>query len=295
MAGRRLCPPEPTLREPPCQGFKDSVPSVVRVNLEQGVSLHCDVFGRPEAAPVLYAHGSYVSGEMWKEAAEGLDGETWRSIVPDLRGHGRSSVSDSVTIADFADDCAALLDALGERRPVVFVGLSMGGIIAFEFFRRHRRRLRALVLVDTRPTPETPEGAIAREQLAQDALARGSRAAADALIDLAFAPDAPASLKSRWRNVIETTPPRGVAATARALATRADSRPTLPAIDVPTLIVVGEKDQITPVGIAQEMHAAIPGSRLDITPGAGHMTPVEQPGAFQRTLAAFLDSLPPLT
>lgn len=263
----------------------------MRVVLHGGLSLHCETFGAQGGLPLLFVHGFTLAGEMWRPVVERLDPARFRSIVPDLRGHGRSDVSPEVTIARFADDLAALLDATGERRPVVFIGLSMGGLIAFEFFRRHRDRLGALVFVDCRPNAESPEGVEKREAAARAALAEGSRAIADQVIEIMFAKQAPAPLRERWHEVMSRTPREGAAAAARALATRADSIPTLPTINVPTLIIFGEEDAITPPSIAREMHEAIPNSRLVLIPSAGHMSPVEQPELFTDAIRGFLDSL----
>jgi 3-oxoadipate enol-lactonase len=250
--------------------------------------LYCDMRG--QGAPLLFVHGFPVSGAMWRPTVQQLGGG-WRSIVPDLRGHGQSGVSAQVTITRFADDLAELLDALNERRPAVIIGLSMGGIIAFEFYRRHRQRVRALVLCDTRANADTPEGAARREALAQTALQQGSRAVADAMIDGVFAPDAPPELKAHWHEVMAQTPPAGVAAAARALAQRRESFSTLAHIDCPTLVVVGADDALTPVESMREIHGRIRGSRLEVIPGAGHLPPVEQPDHFTRVLRSFLEAL----
>lgn len=260
----------------------------MRVRIDD-CTLHCEVTG--EGEPVLFVHGFPLSGEMWRPTAERL-GDRFRAIIPDLRGHGQSETTAEVTIARFADDLAALLDALRERRPVVLAGLSLGGVIAFEFFRRHRDRLRALVLADTRANAETPEGVARREAMAQAAVRDGSKAVADAMIDTVFAPTAPRELREHWRGVMSHTPPLGVAAAARALAQRQESFSTLPKIDCPTLVVVGEADAITPVELMTELHRLIPGSRLRIIPGAGHVPPVEQPDQFAHALQSFLADLP---
>ncbi len=194
-------------------------------------------------------------------------------------------------MARYADDLAAMLDKLREWRPVVVVGLSMGGYIAFEFFRRFRSRVRAMVLCDTRANADAPEGAAQREAMAQCVLKDGSRAAADAMINKLFASQASPTLKQHWLGVISRNPPMGVAAAARALATRPDSVPTLAKMDCPTLLVVGREDTLTPLGPMEEMGRAIRGSRLEIIEGAGHMPPVEQPETFIRVLRGFLDTL----
>lgn len=256
----------------------------VRVN---GVTLHYEIVG--EGHPLLFVHGFPLSGALWQPTAAQLRG--WRCIIPDLRGHGRSAATPAASIAQFSDDLIALLDAIGETRPVVLCGLSMGGVIAFDFFRRHRGRLRALVLVDCRANAETPEGRRQREELAQAVLRDGSRVAADAMIGKLFAPQAPGSLRTAWHALMSAAPPVGVAAAARALADRPDSGPTLGRIDVPTLLVFGMHDQITPPELARQMHAAIRGSRLELVPGAGHLPPVEQPDHFIQAIRTFLSGL----
>lgn len=250
--------------------------------------IHYDTFG--DGPPVLFVHGFPLSGSMWSETARGLS-DRWRCIVPDLRGHGCSAATATVSIADFADDLAGLLDALGEGRPAVLAGLSMGGIIAFEFFRRHRTRLRALVLSNTRANPETPEGAARREAIAQAVLRDGSRAGVDAMIGQVFGPGFPSARREEWARRMAENPPIGVAAAARALAGRADSFPTLPRIDCPTLVVAGDQDAITPPDLMRDMHQRIRGSEFAVVPDSGHVPPVEQPERFAAAIRRFLERL----
>ncbi len=259
------------------------------------VALHCELCG--DGPTVLFVHGYPLSREMWQATAQRL-APHFRSVVPDLRGHGKSPATERVSIADFSDDMARVLTAIApeERGPagrgVVIVGLSLGGIIAFEFFRRHRAWVRALGLVCTRANAETPEGIARREALAEAALREGSRAVTDAMIGSVFAPQAPAALRQEWYERMCATSPEGMAATSRALAGRADSWPTLSQIDVPTLVVAGEQDAITPVATLREIHAGIRASRLEVIADSGHVPPVEQPEAFARVLESFLAALP---
>ncbi len=250
--------------------------------------LYCEATG--DGPPVLFVHGFPLSGEMWRPTVQRLSG--LRCIVPDLRGHGRSDATPDATISIYADDLAALLDGLGETRPVALVGLSLGGIIAFEFFRRHRRRLRALAIVDARAAAETPEGAARREAMIADVLREGSRAAAAAMIDNLFAAGVDPALRQTWHDVMAGTPPVGVVAAIRAIRDRPDALPLLAKIDCPALVVVGEHDAITPPEMLREIHAAIPGARFELIRGAGHMPPVEQPDRFAQVLAGFLAELP---
>ena len=253
-----------------------------------GVQLHVNCIGDGE--PILFVHGFPLSGEMWTPVIERL-GSGWRCIVPDLRGHGQSDATAEASMTRYADDLAAVLDGVNEKRPVVFVGLSMGGIVGFEFFRRHRARVRALALCDTRYNAESPEGKVKREAVARSVLERGSTAAAEGMIDNLFAPGVDPALRARWMDIMSRTPAMGTAAAARALGDRPDSTDTLARIDCPTLIIYGEKDAITPPEIGREIHKGVRGSRFEIIPGAGHMPPVEKPEEFSRLLHDFLRSL----
>jgi pimeloyl-ACP methyl ester carboxylesterase len=250
--------------------------------------LRCEDHGA--GRPVLFVHGFPLSGRMWEHLVTPLSG-AYRLIIPDLPGLGVSDVSAAISMAGYADVLSGLLEAVDERQPVALVGLSMGGYVAFEFYRRHRDRVRALVLADTRAKPDTEQARQDRERDARQVLRQGCAELGEAMLDKLFAPQASAQLRETWRRIMASSPPAGVAAALRAMAGRADSRPTLATIDVPTLIVVGEDDVLTPVIEAQTMHESIAGSRLVVVPGAGHLSPVEQPRPFAEALHKFLDSL----
>ncbi|MBL8746709.1 MAG: alpha/beta hydrolase [Phycisphaerae bacterium] len=251
--------------------------------------LHTVMLGDGALPPVLFVHGFPISHEMWRPAAERLAAR-WRCILPDLPGYGRTPARAECGIGSYADDLAGLLDAMDERRRVTLVGLSMGGIIALEFFRRHRSRIGAMVLCDTRYNAETAEGVVQRERVARMALDHGTRAVAETMIDRALAPNADVAVRARLMGLMCATPPEGVAAGSRALAGRADSFPTLREIDVPTLLIWGREDQITGLDIAEVMHREIRGSRLEIIEGAGHVPPMERAEEFARVVGEWMRS-----
>lgn len=251
--------------------------------------LHTLTLGNPASRPILFVHGFPISHEMWRPAAV-LLADRFFCILPDLPGFGRTPLRGTPTIASYAEDLAHLLDALPERRPVTLVGLSMGGIIALDFFRRHRPRLTSLVLCDTRFNAETPEGIETREKAARLALDRGTRAVAETMIDRALAPNPDPAVRARLFDLMCATPPEGTAAGSRALARRADSFPTLRAIDLPTLLIWGREDLITGLDIADTFHREIKGSRLTLIDRAGHVPPMERPGEFARSVGEFLHS-----
>ncbi len=244
-------------------------------------------------SPLLFVHGFPFHGGMWDAQLAALP-DGWHAIVPDLRGFGRSQPGEreAWTMDLFADDLAALLDELGHGR-VVLCGLSMGGYVSFAFWRRHRDRVRALVLADTRPEADDDEGRANRLEVADRVLRDGSASLADELTAKLLAPVSlgrPA-LVERVRAMIVDTSPATIAMTQRAMAQRPDSRPDLPGIDVPTLVLTGSEDEMTGPVTARAMVGAIPHALLEIVPGAGHLSPMERPDAFSERLAAWLHRL----
>ncbi|MBV8855987.1 MAG: alpha/beta fold hydrolase [Acidobacteria bacterium] len=247
-----------------------------------------------DGAALVLLHGFPFDRSMWRGQAEALGGE-FRVVAPDLRGSGETPVgAGGVSIAGMAEDVAALLDELKLGR-VVLGGLSMGGYVAFEFFRKFPGRVRALLLADTRPQADTEEGRRAREENAQRALEEGMVPIVESMLPKLLA----AGTRERGGEVLERvrammlgTSPEGAAAALRAMALRRDQTALLPTINVPTLIVVGSEDAVTPPADAEAMGAKIEGSRLVVVEGAGHLSNVERPGEFNRALAEFLRALP---
>lgn len=241
---------------------------------------------------MLLVHGFPLSGLLWEPMSAELSRD-FRLIVPDLRGFGRSEASASTSMGRFVDDLAALLDAIGETRPVTLVGMSMGGYIAFEFCRRRPDRLRALVLANTRARADTEEEAQARRQTAARVPREGSAIVARAMVSHLFGVHAPQELRDRWVERMAGEKPIGVAAALEAMARRPDSFETLASMRLPVLIVAGGDDTLMPVEDARKMQQAAPHARLEVIPGAGHMSPVEQPQRFLDLLLRFLRQLPP--
>jgi pimeloyl-ACP methyl ester carboxylesterase len=261
----------------------------VNVDID-GLSLYYQIHGSGD--PVLLVHGFPLSGRLWEPITPAL-GRDFRLIVPDLRGLGRSEPSASASMSRFADDLVALLDTIGETRPVALVGMSMGGYIAFEFCRRRPDRLRALVLANTRAQADSAEEAQARRETAARVLREGSGIVAQAMVSRLFGAQASPDLRQCWVERMAGEDPLGVAAALGAMAERPDSFHTLASTRLPMLIVAGEDDSLTPLEGARRMQQAAPHARLEVIPEAGHMSPVEQPGRFAEILRQFLKELPP--
>lgn len=243
--------------------------------------------------PVVFLHGFPLNREMWTPQRQGLSDRA-RIVSVDLRGHGESDAPLwQYTMEQFSDDVAGLLDHLG-LQPVVLVGLSMGGYIALMFCRRHAHRLKALVLTDTRAQADTEEGRAGRFQMAQTAYRKGPDAVRDIMVPKLLCPRTLQSnpmVVSQVEAMIARMELSGLAGDLMAMAERPDSVPLLPSIRCPTLVIVGEQDQPTPVSDARLMADRIPGAGLEIIPDAGHLPNLEQPELFNQALWRFLSSL----
>lgn len=259
----------------------------------RGVDMAYDDTGG-DGATLLLLHGFPFDRSMWRGQAAAL-GQEFRVIAPDLRGAGETPVGvGDVTLETLAEDVAALLDELNLGR-VVLGGLSMGGYVAFEFFRKFPERVRALVLADTRPQADTEEGRRVREENARRALQEGMAPIVESMLPKLLSAgtrERGGELLERVRSMMLGVKPEGAAALLRAMALRRDQTDLLPSINVPTLVVVGSEDAVTPLADAETLRAKIEGSRLLVIEGAGHLSNVEQPEEFNRALVEFLRALP---
>jgi 3-oxoadipate enol-lactonase len=246
--------------------------------------------------PLVLLHAFPLDHGMWLRQ-EPL-GESLRLIVPDLRGFGGSTGSVPRGIADLADDVAALLDGLHLERPAVICGVSMGGYVAQHVAARHPHRVAALVLVDTKLEADTPEARAARVDLAGKVGRLGQSILADAMIPRLLAvprSDADPAVVARHAEnrallqaLVERQPVATIQAALAALGDRPDMTDAMRHVAVPTLLVVGAEDQITPPACLEAAEAIIPGAKLLIVPAAGHLVPLEAPEVFNRAIVEFL-------
>jgi pimeloyl-ACP methyl ester carboxylesterase len=242
--------------------------------------------------PVVLLHAFPLNRSMWEPQVAALFGEC-RCIVPDLRGFGDSTRDGPYSMDRYADDVIEILDTLQIERAVVG-GLSMGGYVALAIHRRHRDRVRALMLADTRAAADTAEGRAKRNELIALARTSGASAVADrqitGLVGKSTREKQP-ELVDRLRSQMAEESVEGIVGALEAMRDRQDSRDLLAEISVPTLIVVGDEDVITPVKEARQLQTAIRGSRLEVIPGAGHLSNIERPAAFNAALSEFVGSL----
>jgi pimeloyl-ACP methyl ester carboxylesterase len=257
-----------------------------------GVSIALEDRGSGRA--ILFVHGYPLGRNLWRHQVQHLDG--WRRIAPDLRGMGESSLPEGEpSIGDYADDLVGVLDQLGVTRAVV-CGLSMGGYIAFDVVRRYRPRVAGLILITTRAEADSEEARQGRDQSAARAAASGAEAIADAMLPRLFAPESLIRIPGTVAEVragILATPVPGIRSALVALRDRPDSRPLLETLGgIPTLVVAGAADTITPPQEMRAMANAIPGAEFVVVEGAGHLPPLERPDVTTDTIARFLRKLP---
>jgi pimeloyl-ACP methyl ester carboxylesterase len=256
------------------------------------VSLHHRDTGA--GVPLALLHAFPLSSAMWLAQREGL-ADCCRLITPDQRGFGGSALGDAEPSLDVvADDVAALLDEKSIDR-VVLGGLSMGGYVAMAFLRRHPDRIAGLLLADTKAGADSEEGRAGRLRMADalDVDPQGVDLAEQllpALLGESTHRERPLVM-GRTKALVQSAPPAAVAWAQRAMAARPDSLETLRAVSVPTLVVVGAEDTLSPVAEAQAIADAVPGARLEVLPGAGHLTAMEVPDRFNAVVREFVSAL----
>lgn len=243
---------------------------------------------------LLLIHGFPLNSNLWEAQMDDLR-DVARVLAPDLRGHGLSDQGDEpYSMQLMADDCLALLQSIGVQEPVVLCGHSMGGYVAFEFYRRYPEWVAAMILVATRAAPDSPEAREGRDRMAQRAREQGAGAIADEMAPRLLAPENAENdreLLDYVHEMIESASIRGITGALEAMKERADSRPLLAEIDVPVLIICGEEDQLIPLSDSEEMRDALPNAELALIPEAGHVPNLEQPLEFNELVWDFLESL----
>jgi 3-oxoadipate enol-lactonase len=246
-----------------------------------------------DGPPVFLLHPFPVNHEFWLPVAEVL-ATRYRVVLPDLRGHGDSAVGEGpATMEKHAADIAHVMDdASVGRAPLV--GVSIGGYALFEFWRKHRGRVAALGLFNTKAAADGSEARAGRLQAANEVLDRGTEPFFESMIPRVLAkttremrPD----LADGALRMMRKMSPEDVAQVQRGMAARPDSVETLKTINVPTLLVTGDDDVTTGVNEAEVMRQHIRGSQLRVVAKAGHYAAWEQPEEVTRLLRQFLDAL----
>jgi 3-oxoadipate enol-lactonase len=247
-----------------------------------------------EGPAVVLLHAFPVDHGMWQPVAERLAAH-YRVVLIDLRGHGDSDPGQGpATMEKHAGDVARVCDAAGVGK-AVFGGVSIGGYVLFEFWRRYRQRATALILADTRAQADSEQTRTTRLQAADDVKRNGPDAFLDSLAPKLLGqttrrnrPD----LVAAARAMMDRMTVAGIAAVQQGMAMRPNSVPTLSSIDVPTLLLFGDEDTVTPAADAELMRRSIANSRLQIVPQGGHFSVFERQDDALALTRKFLDELP---
>ncbi len=241
--------------------------------------------------PVVLLHPFPANHDLWKPAAQALTAR-YRVILPDLRGHGDSSIGDGPAVMEKqAEDLRRVLDNEQVGRSP-FVGVSIGGYVLFEFWRRHSSRVQALVLCNTKAQADTAEARAARLQAAAEVIERGTEPFFESMLPKLMGKTThrtrPDLVEGALR-MMRKMSAQGVASVQRGMAERPDSVETLKTINVPTLLLTGDEDILTGTGEAELMRRYIRGSEMNVIRKAGHYSPWEQPEEVGKLLRGFLD------
>lgn len=242
--------------------------------------------------PVVLLHPFPANHELWKPAAQALL-TRYRVILPDLRGHGDSSVGEGpATMEKHALDLARLLDAEDIGRALC-VGVSIGGYVLFEFWRRFRGRTAGLLLCNTKAQADASEARAGRLQAAHEVMERGTEPFFESMVPKLLGETTRRTRPDRVEGALRMMrkmSPEDVAMVQRGMAERPDSVETLKTIDVPTMIVTGDEDILTGVAEAELMRRNIAGSQMKVVARAGHYSPWEQPEEVGKIVRQFVDT-----
>ena len=235
-------------------------------------------------AAVVLVHGYPLDGAMWSGVARSLSRQ-FRVLKPDLPGHGDAPGPAGRTMDEIADFLEAVLQEIPP--PVGLAAFSMGGYAALALAARRPAALKALALIDTRASADDEAGRAKRDEAIAMVRSGGVSAIADAMVPRLLDPASlhNEDLVERVRRIILRQKPETIEADLAAMRDRPDRRSELPAIALPTLVAVGDRDALTPPSDSEAMAGAIPGARLVGIPAAGHLTPMERPGAVARAIS----------
>ncbi len=255
-----------------------------------------------ETTYLLFIHGYPLDSTMWENQLQSLPPEV-RPLAIDLAGFGRNSSNDGAnfqpgqtacSMASYAEECAQFLNHHKIFDPVVICGLSMGGYVALEFWKRYPNRVKAMILCDTRAAADTVEGVALRKSIADRALREGTEVVVKPMLDKLLCETSRVHKPLVVQRLFETmmkVPSTTIHAAQNAMADRADFTARLSEIRVPSLLIVGEKDAISTPEEMRSMADKIPHSQLVVIPDAGHLPPIENAIVFNAEIVRFLSKV----
>jgi len=248
-----------------------------------------------ELRVLVLLHAFPIGANLW-ERQLGAIPKGWRLITPDLRGFGGSTELDSSSaqsMSDYAEDVVDLLAELGIARAVIG-GCSMGGYAALALYQSNPEIFEGLILVNTRAGADSPEARASRRNMLALVDREGPSGIAKDMMPKLIGKttqESNSSVEPFVRRLIKQQSPTAIRSAIHRMMHRADSMPMLSKVSVPTLVITGEEDEMIPVDESRRMAGAVTGAKLVIIPGAGHLSPLEQPEAFNDAVNKFLTAL----
>ena len=250
-------------------------------------------YGDRHQPPIIFIHGFPFNSGMWEQQIKQFK-EQYYCIAYDIRGLGMTPAGEGqFTLEMFVDDLFAVMDGL-KLKTAVITGFSMGGYITLRAMEKEPDRFRGLILCDTKAEADDDAGRLKRAGAIKSIDTDGVEQFVSSFVPMTFCDDAPQRIPDIYNNTLEqakAAPPTGVKGCLLAMAARTDTTASLSNISIPTLLLVGEDDIITPPAVMQDMHKRINGSEMITVPGAAHMAPVEQPEIINQAIAEFLSGL----
>ena len=246
--------------------------------------------GENKNKSIIFVHGFPFDHYMWDEQVEELSKDFY-CIAFDIRGLGESPAGDGqFTIESFVDDLENIIDGLELKKPVL-CGLSMGGYISLRAVERMENKFSAVILCDTKSLPDNDEGKIKRADGVKMINNKGIEDFVNQFVPNCFSERFIREHKPEYERVLSRSKNSnaiGVKGCLLAMAARTDTSSYLSKISIPTLIICGTEDKLTPLEVMKSMAAKIKNSKYISVEGAGHMTPVEKPGIVNKAIKEFL-------
>ena len=257
-----------------------------------GGGIHVVDRGPVDGTPILFVHGFPLDHKMWTHQLDHFADTPirFRLLCPDLLGCGLSDpIGSPTSMKIIANELAEMLAQM-EVGPVIFCGLSMGGYVGWQFCKHHRQHVSCLIAANTRCAADSELVARGRQLMAQSIATSGTKTLADNLVDKLFVDGKESPAAADIHATILSTPVETIAHHQLAMAARPDMSDFIATLDLPTLVVAGRGDTITPPDEMREMAGKIPGAQFVCLKDAGHLTPLEQSDAFNNAVVEFLSS-----
>jgi len=249
--------------------------------------------GTTDNKSIIFVHGFPFDHRMWDAQIEALS-EDYYCITYDIRGLGESPAGDGqFTMESFVDDLETIIDELKLNLPVL-CGLSMGGYISLRAVERMEKRFSALIICDTKALADDSAGKIKRAEGIKSINESGVEHFVEQFVPNCFSENFMIKNKPGYEEVLirsKSSSPIGVKGCLLAMAGRTDTALYLPNISIPTLVICGEEDKLTPPAVMKQMAAIINNSTFIVIAGAGHMAPIEAPDIVSEKIKEFLKSV----